>query len=796
MNENYNKKNNNIISFKNKNNKETKNSIFLTTDNNNLNYNDYSIDYKKYSELCEKRIRQLSPNQTFPITLGDLSKNNCLSSIELRFQLKENQILKMENEIKNLTNKCLILEEKNKQMVESREKIIKTLKEQKTLLIFPPPERIPCEKLYEGYSKLYEAFNKISNDKEVAIISLQNEILINDQQRNYIEILKQTLESNLLKNGIKSQIEIYNKIHKNNNTEECINNIDNMCDCYEELFNVIGLNQKIDDLYKKNNILELENNKLKRDIEDLNKRNNIYREQINNSLKNGINELEQAKFKIKELESEKEKLIEENILIKNYNDKLNIKSDFFQQENGNSRNIKHKQKNIDESIEYTEFMNKYEKIQNEYQILKNNCEHLQKENEILLKENHEQKEQLIIFKQENDALINEINNMKDDDNKKKETFQSFSNNNFEDANMRNSLISISIKGNNTNLTGRRYLENTYNEFNSNPDFKSTNKNQNSSILNNINNKLIYSEMNELKKYIYNCLLNSNEFMQFCFSKYKENESILDELKENEIWNNFINSLTSLSQLFQECYNLLNKIIDANNNKNNTNKSPKHKSSNSYLNSTKAKTYDKTTPIKMNLSNTFNSFNNSKTKNENNNYKNNEEQKINEEINKVRIDKNIDTQEILLELEKYKEDNKIIYKNYKKLENDNVELFFVNKENKFYYKLISRMLQFHINNSEVKEIINKLVILNGKAISLDLEKNKIKIKIDDISCSLSSSSFNNMGINSRYFDENELCNSEELDKLKKMFASMEKELNEKYLELKTLDKELKVYETRE
>ena len=44
--------------------------------------------------------------------------------------MKETQLMKMENEIKNLRNKCSILEEQNKQMVESREKIFKTLKEQ------------------------------------------------------------------------------------------------------------------------------------------------------------------------------------------------------------------------------------------------------------------------------------------------------------------------------------------------------------------------------------------------------------------------------------------------------------------------------------------------------------------------------------------------------------------------------------------------------------------------------------------------------------------------------------------
>ena len=106
-----------------------------------------------------------------------------------------------------------------------------------------------------------------------------------------------------------------------------------------------------------------------------------------------------------------------------------------------------------------------------------------------------------------------------------------------------------------------------------------------------------------------------------------------------------------------------------------------------------------------------------------------------------------------------------------------------------------MLQYHINDMNVKNIINKLVLLNGKAISLDIEKNKIKIKIDDIAGSLSASSMgeNNMNINSKFFMNNDINNSDELDKLKQIFSRMEKELNEKYIILKNLDKELKSFE---
>ena len=757
MNNEFNRINENIISFNNNDTTENKNNNYHSY-SEKKNFNDFQIDYKHYSELCEKRIKQLCPNQTFPITIEDLSKNNCLTSMEVKYQLKETQIMKLENELQDLRNKCSLLKEQNKQMIESREKIFKTLKEQKDFLIFPPPDRIPCEKLYEGYSKLYEAFNKISNDKQVAIVSLQNEILINDQQRNYIEILKQTLESNLIKNGIKSQIEIYNKIQKKKNSEECVKNLDNMCECYEELFNVVGLNQKIEDLYKQNNALEIENNKLKSDINDLKNRNNVFREQINDSLKIGIKELEQAKYKIKDLEGQKKDLINENNMLKEYNEK-------FRQEIENYKEMNY-DKNNDINVE--EFLNKYNLIKDEYQNLKNNFDKNQNDNKLLIKKNQEQKEEIEILRQENESLVNEINNLKVELSKSKENqYLSFSNNNEinEESYKKNSLNSLSMKVNTTKFESR-------NDNNINED--------------NINIKDIFIE---LKNNIHNCLINSNEFIQYCLSKYKENESIEEEINRNEIWNTLINSLTYLSELFQKCYNILNNFpkIDINNNTNNINFNNNYNyNTNKKIKTTNHSSLKKTndnTPkedIKIN-----DSFKLSESEENNNNV-------INNNINNEDIKRN---QELLFELEKYKEDNRIIYKNYKKLERENIELFFVNKENKFYYKLISRMLQYHINDMNVKNIINKLVLLNGKAISLDIEKNKIKIKIDDIAGSLSASSMgeNNMNINSKFFMNNDINNSDELDKLKQIFSGMEKELNEKYIILKNLDKELKSFE---
>ena len=746
-NNNLNNINENIISFKNKSINKNNNPNYSNYSETNY-LNEYPFDYQKYSELCEKLIKQLNPNQKFPITIEDLTKNNCLSSMEIKYQMKETQLMKMENEIKNIRNKCSILEEQNKQMAEAREKIIKSLKEQKNSLIFPSPERIPVEKLQEGYSKLYEAFNKVSNDKEVAIVSLQNEILINDQQRNYIEILKQTLESNLVKNGLKSQIEIYNKINKKIKSEECINNLDSMCECYEDLFNVVGLNQKIEELYKQNNNLELENNKLKSDINDLNEKNEVFKEQINDSLKSGIKELDQAKNKIKDLEQQKKELIDEVKNLQEYNDKIKQELDNFKEMNyeNNNRN----------ELNIEEIMNKYMIINEEYQNLKNNFEKIQYDNELLIKKIEEQNEEIEFLKQENQPN-NEINSPKSEfNNSKKNHFTYFSNSN--------------------NINEESYQKNSSNSFGMRANFP-TFEGQKISNVNNKENVEQYKNdiFNELKIYIHKCLINSNEFIQYCFSKYKENESMEEEFQKNEIWNNLINSLTELSKLFQFCYNLLNNNMlygDNNINFQNFNSNKKNKTNNF---SSLKKTNDKTPQGEIMENASFKLM------------------EGNDENNNIDVRRN---QELLYELEKYKEDNRIIYQNYKKLENENIELFFINKENKFYYKLITRMLQYHIKNSNVKNIINKLVSLNGKAISLDIEKNRIKIKIDDISNFISSSFNGNMADNnSRYFANNEIVNSEELDKLKQIFSQMEKELNEKYLILKNLDKELKSFEIK-
>ena len=50
-------------------------------------------------------------------------------------------------------------------------------------------------------------YNQLLNEKEEILENLRQEILINQEQRNYIEILKQTIEQDLIKTGLMKNLD-------------------------------------------------------------------------------------------------------------------------------------------------------------------------------------------------------------------------------------------------------------------------------------------------------------------------------------------------------------------------------------------------------------------------------------------------------------------------------------------------------------------------------------------------------------------------------------------------------------
>lgn len=67
---------------------------------------------------------------------------------------------------------------------------------------FSPPELLHNEQFRDQYTKLYVSFKDLLKEKEQILESLRTETISNEEQRNYIEILRQTLESTIFKTGI------------------------------------------------------------------------------------------------------------------------------------------------------------------------------------------------------------------------------------------------------------------------------------------------------------------------------------------------------------------------------------------------------------------------------------------------------------------------------------------------------------------------------------------------------------------------------------------------------------------
>ena len=215
----------------------------------------------------------------------------------------------------------------------ANETMIKQQKDKKNLMdnlsnqnfiIFPNVDRIPSEKIYEAYSKLYESYKKLYTDKEIALSSLKAEILNNDQQRNYIEILKQTIESSLVKTGLKPMIE-------NSATQSGK-------DFYNTVIEISSLHNEMEKIKSDNTALEVINAKLKNEVDYLNKSNTNFKEKIQDSLESGIKELEEAKGKIRILENEKENLLTQLNEANEYNERLKQAIQKFEEENTETSN--------------------------------------------------------------------------------------------------------------------------------------------------------------------------------------------------------------------------------------------------------------------------------------------------------------------------------------------------------------------------------------------------------------------------------------------------------------------------
>ena len=215
-------------------------------------------DLNNYKYLCEKRIKQLNPNEILPITSNSLKNRNNMvqqnnNDINKKYELLNNKFEKLLNDyneivtnnnihdtssntinIGNNSDRYKIMKEKYKKIKAENKKIIELLKE----------ETKACEMQKNVIDVLQQAINsdicKNSNLKDY--ITVENIVDFTQIKMEAEQYRKELVLSQALVNSLKSEIELLNKEKKennffSNNNPNLNNNIDNSSYNYNKVNN-------------------------------------------------------------------------------------------------------------------------------------------------------------------------------------------------------------------------------------------------------------------------------------------------------------------------------------------------------------------------------------------------------------------------------------------------------------------------------------------------------------------------------------------------------------------------------
>ena len=337
---------------------------------------------QEYINLLENRIRQYNPNENFPITKNKLSNVQSFSDISEKYeQLQKKYNSLYETHASN--NKSLNNYQSGNFNIEEEE--------------FPDVNDIDPEQIFSYYSQIKNQNKQLIQEKNKLLSQLKKEIVTNDEQRNYIEILKQTIESSLIKTGLKSKIELIKKKYYGNlpeddfatvildigqmkekndelmklkeenekqilkmnaqlqNFEETKENYNNLKEELEKLQeDKIKLDEEFmklsTDYQTKENELEIQKNR-NNEIEKHNqillnenkeipklKKDNCYLSQTVNDLNHKVTKLSYDNDYLKDYQEQYENITRENLNIKQINQGLTQDNNFYLQQNDNLKN--------------------------------------------------------------------------------------------------------------------------------------------------------------------------------------------------------------------------------------------------------------------------------------------------------------------------------------------------------------------------------------------------------------------------------------------------------------------------
>jgi len=355
-------------------NKNIENAVSNTKESEKSNYDIHKLRQKiqeqatrlqkleQYKFLCENRILQLDPAHPLPINEGHLKKhskdnkgfnnknNKCETNNDINSHYPndlnnkdyERKEILLQDEIYGLNEKLHMLAQ---ELASSQNENIYLKKQihnlnsaginlnNKAKAALPlPTDTIQSEALRENYHKLFLLYNEQVAEKNQILETLKIETINNEEKKNYIEILKHTIDSFILKNGFANSLNQIKKSFygKSTNITQAPCNVDFLTEITQLRLDVEKSKKEL--VLSKALISEL-----KTEVDFITKNNSNMvstKEKLVENLENGIKELDEARNKLKPSESEKAFFKKEiEILrktIENLQEELKLRSDFAQ----------------------------------------------------------------------------------------------------------------------------------------------------------------------------------------------------------------------------------------------------------------------------------------------------------------------------------------------------------------------------------------------------------------------------------------------------------------------------------
>lgn len=162
-------------------------------------------------------------------------------------------------------------------------------------------EKMSLDKIKETYKHLHGYSKDLLSEKEVILESLRRETLSNEEQRNYIELLKQTIESAIVKNGLNNFLQSL----RGNYAFKDLSNVD-------ILMEISQIKAEADKHRKELVMAQVLIGELKQENDELKKSNeeaHLRQERFKENFESGVQELDQVKAQVKNLEIEKESVL-------------------------------------------------------------------------------------------------------------------------------------------------------------------------------------------------------------------------------------------------------------------------------------------------------------------------------------------------------------------------------------------------------------------------------------------------------------------------------------------------------